>query len=157
MVIFAIVASCGIVAMLLVVLVRQSGWSRRSIYQGLLAAGLLTNVLCVLTWNPVVLARRMVFHRGTRAWDRIWLIVFLIVLVSVVLVAVQDLTARYSEQLPRIAWLFGLVATSAWDGHMDLGDGYEPLLRKIVRIQTDHGHRVIARGPYAYIRHPGLW
>ncbi len=30
-----------------------------------------------------------------------------------------------------------------------------PFFEKTVRIQTEHGHRVIDRGPYAYIRHPG--
>ena len=30
-----------------------------------------------------------------------------------------------------------------------------PFFEKMVRIQTDHGHHVIDRGPYAHIRHPG--
>ena len=30
-----------------------------------------------------------------------------------------------------------------------------PFFEKTVRIQTDRGHRVIDRGPYAYVRHPG--
>jgi protein-S-isoprenylcysteine O-methyltransferase Ste14 len=30
-----------------------------------------------------------------------------------------------------------------------------PFFEKTVRIQTDHGHRVIDTGPYAYVRHPG--
>ena len=30
-----------------------------------------------------------------------------------------------------------------------------PFFEKTVRIQTDHGHRVIDTGPYAYMRHPG--
>ena len=29
-----------------------------------------------------------------------------------------------------------------------------PFLEKTVRIETDHGHRVIDTGPYAYVRHP---
>jgi protein-S-isoprenylcysteine O-methyltransferase Ste14 len=30
-----------------------------------------------------------------------------------------------------------------------------PFFEKTVRIQTDNGHRVIDKGPYAYVRHPG--
>ena len=30
-----------------------------------------------------------------------------------------------------------------------------PFFEKTVRIQTDHEHRVIETGPYAYVRHPG--
>ena len=30
-----------------------------------------------------------------------------------------------------------------------------PFFEKAVRIQTNHRHRVIDKGPYAYIRHPG--
>ncbi len=154
-VIFTTVTSCSILAMLLLMLVRQSGWSRGSIYQGLLAAGFLANVLCLLIWNPVVLARRMVLHRGTKAWDRIWMLVFLAVLVSVVLVAVQDLNGRKLGPPPGIPWLFGLTTFSLgwvlWIWAMVAN----PYFEKMVRIQIDHGHRVIDRGPYAYIRHPG--
>jgi protein-S-isoprenylcysteine O-methyltransferase Ste14 len=30
-----------------------------------------------------------------------------------------------------------------------------PFFEKTVRIQTEHEHRVIDTGPYAYVRHPG--
>lgn len=30
-----------------------------------------------------------------------------------------------------------------------------PFFEKTVRIQTEHGHRVVDTGPYATIRHPG--
>jgi protein-S-isoprenylcysteine O-methyltransferase Ste14 len=29
-----------------------------------------------------------------------------------------------------------------------------PFLEKVVRVQTDRGHRVITTGPYAIVRHP---
>ena len=30
-----------------------------------------------------------------------------------------------------------------------------PFFSKVVRIQNERGHRLIDRGPYAFVRHPG--
>jgi len=56
---------------------------------------------------------------------------------------------------PGAAWLLGLAifvpgwAIAIWSMVVN------PFFEKTVRIQTDHGHRVIDTGPYAYMRHPG--
>jgi protein-S-isoprenylcysteine O-methyltransferase Ste14 len=154
-VILATVAICILFAGLLFVFVRQSDWTLGWIYLGLLAASVIANVVCLLIWNPVVLARRMVFHAGTKAWDHVLMMVFLAVFIAVVVVAVEDLKSRNGYPLPGIGWLIGLANFVLGWVLVTWSMVANPFFEKTVRIQRDHGHHVIDSGPYAYIRHPG--
>lgn len=135
---------------------RQFDWTLGRIYMGLFAAHLFANVVWVLIWNPVVLERRMVFHRGTKAWDHVLMAVFVAVFVALVVVAVQDLKARDGDPSPPgIPWLIGLAFFVPGWTLITWAMVANEFFEKTVRIQTDHGHHVIDSGPYAYIRHPG--
>ena len=131
------------------------GWTLGRIHLGLLAACILANLVCLLIWNPVVVARRMVFHEGTKAWDFVWSMGFLVALVTVVVVAVQDLNGRNVDPPPGTGWLIGLTIFGPGWVLLTRAMVANPFFEKTVRIQTDHGHHVIDRGPYAYVRHPG--
>ena len=90
----------------------------------------------------------MVFHTGTKAWDHVLLMVFLAIFVAVV-VAVQDLNTRNVDPPPGIAWLVGLTIFGPGWTLITWSMVANPFIEKTVRIQTDHGHRVIDRGPNA--------
>jgi protein-S-isoprenylcysteine O-methyltransferase Ste14 len=42
----------------------------------------------------------------------------------------------------------------AW-GLISWSMAVNPFFEKVVRIQKEHGHRVVETGPYAFVRHPG--
>jgi protein-S-isoprenylcysteine O-methyltransferase Ste14 len=54
-----------------------------------------------------------------------------------------------------MAWLLGLAIFISGSGLLTWSMVVNPFFEKTVRIQTEHGHRVIDTGPYAYVRHPG--
>ena len=56
---------------------------------------------------------------------------------------------------PGTTWLFGFsIFVLGWTLAI-WSMTVNPFFEKTVRVQTEHGHRVIDTGPYAYVRHPG--
>ncbi len=143
-----------VVAGLIFVLARRLGWTLGWIYVGILAATLAINLACLMRWNPELIRRRMHLGKGTKTWDKVWTVLFAIVTIAVYVVAVIEGREGVSSA-PGALWLLGLAifvpgwALATWSMVVN------PFFEKTVRIQTDHGHRVIDTGPYAYVRHPG--
>jgi len=139
---------------LVFVLARRLDWTLGWIYVGLIVTTLAINLACLLRWNPELIRRRMRFGKGTKTWDIAWLVLFAPVMIAIFAVAVLE--ARDGGWgAPGAAWLLGLAifapgwALATWSMVVN------PFFEKTVRIQTDHGHRVIDTGPYAFVRHPG--
>ena len=136
------------------VLARRLGWTLGWIYIGLIVVTLTINFAFLLRWNPELIRRRMRFSKFTKTWDKIWALFFGFFMIAVFTVAGFETRDEVSNT-PGAAWLLGLVififgwALAIWSMVVN------PFFEKTVRIQTDHGHRVIETGPYAYIRHPG--
>jgi protein-S-isoprenylcysteine O-methyltransferase Ste14 len=133
---------------------RRLGWTLGWIYMGVVAAALAINLACLLRWNPELIRRRARLGKETKTWDKAWLVLFTVVVIAIYVVA--GLEARDGASIaPGAAWLLGLAiyvpgwALAIWSMVVN------PFFEKTVRIQTDHGHRVIDTGPYAYVRHPG--
>jgi protein-S-isoprenylcysteine O-methyltransferase Ste14 len=149
----AVVTVVVVLAGLLFVLARRLDWTFGWIYVGIAVATLAINLACLLRWNPELVRRRARLGKGTKIWDGVWLALFGPVMISLYLVAVPE--ARDVWGPPGAAWLVGLAifvhgwALAIWSMVVN------PFFEKTVRIQTDHGHRVIDSGPYAYVRHPG--
>jgi protein-S-isoprenylcysteine O-methyltransferase Ste14 len=136
------------------VLARRLDWTLGWIYVGIFAATLVINLACLLRWNPVLIRRRARLGKDTKTWDKVWLVLFAPVVMAIFVVAVLKAPDEVSSA-PGAAWLLGLAifvpgwALAIWSMVVN------PFFEKTVRIQTDHGHRVIDTGPYAYVRHPG--
>ncbi len=143
--------------MALFVLTPQLDWTLGEIYVGLFVAHLVICVACQLIWNPVLLVRRMGLPGpGTKTWDWVLFALFLPTLGAVVAVAVQDLSLQDGDPRPLgIVWLIGLAIFVPGWALITWSTSVNPFFEKTVRIQTNHGHHVIDRGPYAHIRHPG--
>ena len=154
LVVSVVVAVCVVFTGMLFVLARQSDWTLGRIYVVLFATHLIVHVACLLTWNPVLLVRR--YGAGTKAWDLVLTVMFLPIFIAAVVIAVRDLNTRHGDpNPPGIAWLIGLcIFVFGWT-LINSSMAVNPFFEKLVRIQTDRGHHVIDRGPYAYIRHPG--
>ena len=133
---------------------RRLGWTLGWIYVGLVAATLAINLACLLRWNPELIRRRMGFARFTKGWDMVWAPLFALTVIAIYVVAVQE-ARKGGARVPGAAWLLGLaIFTPGW-ALVIWSMVVNPFFEKAVRIQTDHGHRVIDTGPYAYMRHPG--
>ena len=89
LVLLRIVGIWVVLAGLIVVLVRQSGWTLGWIYVGMFGAGHGIFSVCLLLWNPAVLVRRMGFRSGTKTWDHVFIAVFLPTLFAIFFVAVD--------------------------------------------------------------------
>lgn len=154
--VLAIVATCNISAGLFFALARQPDWTLGSIYRGLFVAHCLICLACVLLWNPVLIERRLIGGPGTKTWDKVWIVVLIGILVSIYVVAMNDLNTRDENPRPTgIMWLIGVAMFVFGWTILTWSMVTNPFFEKMVRIQTEHGHRVIDNGPYATIRHPG--
>ena len=121
-----VVAVVVIMAGLVFVLTAHLEWTLGWVYVRLFLTAMAINWGCVLRWNPV--------------------------LIAVYVVAVIEL--GWVSVTPGAAWLLGLaIFVSGW-ALLTWSSVVNPFLEKTVRIQTEHGHRVIETGPYAYVRHP---
>jgi protein-S-isoprenylcysteine O-methyltransferase Ste14 len=103
-------------------------WTFGWIYVGIVALNVIITWVCLLRWNPVLIERRMRFPQGTKTWDKVWAFLYAPVGLAIFVPGSALLT---------------------WSMVVN------PFFEKTVRIQTEHGHRVIDTGPYAYVRHPG--
>lgn len=78
-----------------------------------------------------------------------------LVAVSHVLVAALDIGRWHLTLVPdplRLAGLFGMAVTLPIIYRAMIANQY---FSPVVRIQSDRGHRLVDRGPYAIVRHPG--
>ena len=133
---------------------RRLGWTLGWIYVGMVVATLTINLACMLRWNPELIRRRMRFGKFTKTWDMLWAVLFALAMIAIFVVAVEEARDGVSRE-PGATWLLGLaIFTLGW-ALVNWSMVVNPFFEKTVRIQTDHGHRVIDTGPYAYIRHPG--
>ena len=152
----ALVVLCAVAGITCFFLAREMNWNLGWLYVGLFGASLLVHVVCVLLLNPIVLARRAFLRAGTKIWDIAWLVTFIPMVVAIYFVARHDLNTRSAPPGPHgISWLIGAsIFVFGW-AIVTWAMIANPFFEKTVRIQTEHGHRVIDHGPYACIRHPG--
>jgi protein-S-isoprenylcysteine O-methyltransferase Ste14 len=133
---------------------RRLRWTLGWIYVGIFIAVWMITLVCLRLWNAELIERRMRFTKFTKTWDKVWAVLFAFAIIAIYVAAVMEARDRVSNA-PGVAWLLGLAifvpgwALAIWSMVVN------PFFEKTVRIQTDHGHRVIDKGPYAYMRHPG--
>ena len=150
----AFIATLALFGAILFVPAGRLDWTLGWIYLGVTTAGIAVNWACLRRWNPELIDRRMRFGAGTKSWDKVWSALFAPVMLAIYVVA--GLEARDGVgSLPPAAWPLGLAIFIPGSALFTWSMTVNPFFEKTVRIQTDHGHRVIDTGPYAYLRHPG--
>ena len=70
------------------VLARRLGWTLGWIYAGIVVATLTINLACLLRWNPVLVRRRVRFGKFTKTWDKVWAVLFALVMIAIYVVAI---------------------------------------------------------------------
>lgn len=121
-----------------------------------LLGGILLMIANTIVMDPDLLAERSKIQDGTKEWD-IALAVFVSMLGPLLVLLVAGLDVRFGwSQGMGVAWqiigfvlfvLSGLLGTWAMASNR--------YFSATVRIQSDRNHKVVTRGPYQYVRHPG--
>jgi protein-S-isoprenylcysteine O-methyltransferase Ste14 len=131
-----------------------TSWPRAWMYFAVLAIGLVAHRTYVARRNPDLRRHRREIGTGTKRWDIAWNLVFWWLMASVPIVAGLDYGRAFTP-MPDALWFVGFalfacaMSLSAW------AMGVNPHFEGTVRIQTEREHRVVTRGPYAAVRHPG--
>lgn len=150
----ATVAMILVFGVLLFVPAGRLDWTLGWIYVGIITASVLVNLVCLMRWNPELIARRMHLGVGTKRWDKTWAVLYAPVMIAIYIVA--GLEARNgAARWPWFVWLLGLLIFIPGSALLIWSMVVNPFFEKTVRIQSDRGQRVIDTGPYAYVRHPG--
>ena len=128
-------------------------WKFGGIYVGIVIVAWMINLVFLRLLNPKLIGRR-VFGKWAKTWDKVWAVLFVLAIISIFVVA--DIhTPDGILSAPGAAWLLGYsIFVLGWT-LLTWSMVVNPFFEKTVRIQTNHGHRVIDKGPYAYVRHPG--
>jgi protein-S-isoprenylcysteine O-methyltransferase Ste14 len=129
-------------------------WVRGWIYFSVLALGLAAHQIYIRRNNPELVRQRQRIGAGTKRWDLIWVPPFWSLMAAVPIVA--GLGVRWAwETMPTWVWPIGVVLLSAGLAISAWAMSENPHFEGTARIQREREHRVVASGPYRYIRHPG--
>lgn len=105
--------------------------------------------------TPSLIRRRAKPGAGTPVWDLLFVIFFQLAFVATLIVGGLDAGRHHWTSLS--PWLqgVGLLLMTAAMFLLGWAMGSNPHFEATVRIQRDQEHRVIDRGPYRIVRHPG--
>lgn len=127
-------------------------WALIGVYIGFLLVAWLT----IFRKDPDLLRERQQSGPGAKRWDRIWLTIYSMFLLSTLVVAILDVGRfHWSDTVPiwlQVAGFVGFAASLIFAGWAMAENTF---FSEVVRIQHDRGHRVVATGPYRCVRHPG--
>jgi protein-S-isoprenylcysteine O-methyltransferase Ste14 len=103
--------------------------------------------------NPAIFVARSKIHKGTKRWDKVVIFFLLPALLAIFPVAGLDNRYHWASVPAWLAVTGYLLMTAGM-----LGSVWAYSVNKFaepgVRIQSERGHQVIDKGPYAIVRHP---
>jgi protein-S-isoprenylcysteine O-methyltransferase Ste14 len=129
-------------------------WRRGWIYIGLHMAMVAASGILIVRTNPSVIAARGRIHREAKAFDKVILRIYMLLLPATVVVAGLDAVRYRWAPLPVATIYAGVplavlaIVPALWVLMVN------PFAEAAVRIQKERGHVVITRGPYRFVRHP---
>ncbi len=104
--------------------------------------------------NPDVIKARAYGGAGTKRFDRIFAVCYILAMLAVPVVAGLD-AVRFGWAPLSLFWLWpGLALFALSDVPILWAMVENRHLEQTVRIQADRGHQVVSTGPYALVRHP---
>jgi protein-S-isoprenylcysteine O-methyltransferase Ste14 len=107
------------------------------------------------TWNLSEDVARERFRPPEPGADRLWLRAARLLAVAHVIVGALDVGRWHLTSVPTALRLTGLVIMTLAVALVFRAMIVNRFFSAVVRIQSDRGHHVVDRGPYAWIRHPG--
>jgi len=149
------VFSTALFGLLLFASAGRVDWVRAWVYLAAVLLGELLTAAALRAVNPEILARRGSMSADAKTYDRVFVVLWLVLALVTPVVAGLDVGRSGDARVPLAGMYVGLVVMllayllGAWA--MAVNEHFELL----VRIQTDRGHRVVTSGPYRIVRHPG--
>lgn len=154
----AVIGSTLIVGAVFFVAAGTTNVERGWVYYGGVLAYLLASVVAMMTSFPevaeVVNERGRPLKADVKAWDKVFGVLYtLLLLAQPAIAGLDSVRWRWSQvphslALPALAVTLAGYALAQWaivaNRHAETG----------VRIQTDRHHEVVTTGPYRYVRHP---
>ena len=128
-------------------------WWAAWVFLAIFALTLSIAMIWLLRNNPELVNERGKMAGNIKAWDKLLVTLYSILLLVSLLTASLDARFHWSS-VPLILEIAGGVGfilsmcLTAWASMTN------PFLAAFVRIQDDRGHRVVTTGPYRYVRHP---
>lgn len=105
--------------------------------------------------NPELLKERTDLRgRGTKRWDRIVQVLFIILIVVFFYVAAQDALYHKWSPVPPALKALGLAGLAVIMAGVFWVMRTNTFLSRTVRLQKERGQTVVTTGPYKYVRHP---
>lgn len=109
----------------------------------------------LLSPDSALISERSKPGEGTKKWDRIILLVSLLLTISMYVVAGLDSGRHHwSPEFGPVLFAAGLVLTAAGQLLFLIAQKQNRFFSSTVRIQTDRGHEVCDHGLYSFVRHP---
>ncbi len=127
------------------------GWAALAV----MAVWTAATAMIVLHYSPDLLAERLGRRKGEKRWDAA--IVALLGPITLVRYILAGLDQRYGwTGVPPVAVQLAALAKCAlgYDVLFVWATAANPFFSRIVRIQAERDHAVVAGGPYRYVRHP---
>jgi protein-S-isoprenylcysteine O-methyltransferase Ste14 len=149
------VLSTALFGLLLFASAGRVDWARAWVYVSAVLLGELLTAAALRAVNPEILARRGSMSADAKTYDRVFVVLWLVLALVTPVVAGLDVGRSGDARVPLAGMYVGLVVMllayllGAWA--MAVNEHFELL----VRIQMDRGHRVVTSGPYRIVRHPG--
>jgi protein-S-isoprenylcysteine O-methyltransferase Ste14 len=130
-------------------------WKPGWVFIAFLVAAFGSSFLILARVNPSIFRARSRFQPGTKRWDLILVSLIFAAMITEVPLATFDAGRMAWSSMPTAFVILGYamlgvgIALSAW------AQAVNPFFEPGVRVQRERGQRVISKGPYAGVRHPG--
>ena len=129
-------------------------WRRGWLFLALLGATFAFNLTLVLSKNPTLMRERWKRRKGTKLFDKVFGVAYLVAMVAFFVLAGMDAVRFRWTSMPSSLLYVGVAMHVVGMIPVLWALLTNPHLETTVRIQTDREHRVISDGPYRYVRHP---
>ena len=143
-------------AALLFVLAGTVAWPGVWVFLAEMAGGMFTIGFWLAKNDPALLAARLdpIVQRGQARWDKVLMAGYFMAWIAwTIFMALDAVRYRFSH-VPGWAQAIGAVAVPASIYVIFLTFRANSYAARVVKIQKERGHAVVATGPYRYVRHP---
>jgi protein-S-isoprenylcysteine O-methyltransferase Ste14 len=130
-------------------------WPKGWIFIFVTVVAFITASVYLRRTNPEVIAARINRREGTKRWDGILVPILISIVMTIPIVAALDDGRFHWSQLPWWWCVLGYALLIAGMAGLTWAESVNKFFEPTVRIQTERSHKVIDKGPYAIVRHPG--
>jgi protein-S-isoprenylcysteine O-methyltransferase Ste14 len=149
----------GMLLFLVLVLFLPAGtwaWFRGWLFILVIVVASILSTLYLRRVNPELIAARINRHKGTKRWDLLLGVIFILpTMLAMPIVAARDDGRFHWSHVPSWVCVLGYALLITGMVGLASAESVNKFFEPSVRIQTDRGHKVIDSGPYAIVRHPG--